>query len=104
LRHNWFGNCGRSSSNARCASLSVEILMKAESTQRYDRAAVDQQCSHLRPERVCSGALKEDSAHDLHEVAQRIQIREILHEYRHILDGKCKAAEHECGNGKEEYR
>src|SRR5215467_5066444 len=45
----------------------------------------------IRPERAPRRVLQGDSADDGHQITQRVQIRELLEEWRHVLDRGCRS-------------
>ena len=75
--------------------------MEAEGGEGDDHGAEDGQGQHLGPEDVEARALEEDAADNLHEIAHRVQVGQILDDHGHVANGKGKAAQHE-GRHKEE--
>jgi hypothetical protein len=65
-----------------------ERLAEASRRQPERHHAHDGETRHLRPENVRTDALEKHAPHDHEEVAERVEIREPLHDGRHVGDRK----------------
>ena len=82
----------------------VQLFMESQGAKDQNRCSEQRERDRLPPKRSDAGSLEKKVAHNLHEVAQRVQIGQILHRIRHIADRKGKAAQEQCGHEEKKRR
>ena len=82
----------------------IQSLSEAHRAQTQNGDAIGEQGSHIPPQQIDSSTFQEDTAHNLYEISQRVEQRQILHRNRHVTDREREPAEHERGCGKEKRR